>query len=30
MISGSSEITVREYQSAAELTEIFAEFLKGE
>lgn len=30
MISGSSEVTVREYQSAAELTEIFAEFLKGE
>jgi hypothetical protein len=30
MISGSSEVTVREYQSAAELAEIFAEFLRGE
>lgn len=27
MISGSSEVTVREYQSATELTEIFEEFL---
>jgi hypothetical protein len=30
MISGSSEVTLREYQSAAELTEIFEEFLRGE
>jgi nucleoside 2-deoxyribosyltransferase len=29
MISGSSEVTVREYQHATELTEIFEEFLRG-
>jgi nucleoside 2-deoxyribosyltransferase len=28
MIAGSSAITVREYQSPAELTDIFAEFLR--
>jgi hypothetical protein len=29
MISGCSALTVREYQSPADLTEIFAEFLRG-
>jgi 2'-deoxynucleoside 5'-phosphate N-hydrolase len=29
MVSGCSALTVREYQSPADLTEIFAEFLRG-